>query len=283
LTVGLAPALDTAQVMDKAGVENFTVASRLLPRAVRQHFLAVYGYARFVDDVGDLAPGDRDRQLDWVEAEIDRALQGRAEHPVFVRVGETANKLGLDREPFVALLAANRQDQVVDRYATYADLESYCALSANPVGRLVLGVLGYREERAAQLSDLVCTGLQLVEHWQDVGEDYRAGRVYLPVEDLVRFGVEFDELGGATASPAFRRMMAYEVARARRLLVEGSELVHLLSGSARFAIAGFAGGGLAQLDAIERDGYDVLSHAVKASKPAVIARTCALFAGRPVR
>ncbi|MCU1493047.1 MAG: squalene synthase HpnC [Acidimicrobiaceae bacterium] len=279
----LRPRLDADAVMAKSASENFTVASLLLPRAIREHFLAVYGFARFVDDVGDLAPGDRSRQLDWVEAEIDRALAGKAEHPVFVRIGRTAGELGLGRQPFVELLAANRQDQIVDRYATYAELEAYCALSANPVGRLVLAVLGRSDDLAVHLSDQVCTGLQLVEHWQDVGEDYRAGRVYLPLEDLERFGVEVTELGGVRVSHAFRRLMAFEVGRARDLLHAGAPLVRLLSGSGRVAIAGFVGGGLAQLDAIERDAYDVLSHAVKASKAAMATRTAAVFLGRAHR
>jgi squalene synthase HpnC len=274
------PQLDEAAVMAKSGAENFTVASRLLPRSIREHFLAVYGYARFVDDVGDLAPGDRGRQLDWVEAEIDRALAGHAEHPVFVRVGRTATELGIGRQPFVDLLAANRQDQVVDRYSTYGDLEAYCALSANPVGRLVLAVFGRSDELANRLSDQICTGLQLVEHWQDIGEDYRAGRVYLPLEDLERFGVDVVELGGSMPSPAFRRLLAFESTRARELLVAGTPLVGLLPASGRIAIAGFIGGGLAQLDAIERAGYDVLSKPVKATKVAMARRSAGALARR---
>lgn len=279
----LRPALDTGAVMAKSSSENFTVASRLLPRAVREHFLAVYGFARFVDDVGDLAPGDRDRQLDWVEAELDRALLGQAEHPVFVRVGASARELGLGRRPFVDLLQANRQDQVVDRYATYGELEAYCALSANPVGRLVLAVLGRTDALATSLSDKVCTGLQLVEHWQDVGEDYRAGRIYIPREDLECYGVEEDQLGAERAAPELRRLMAFEVGRARDLLRAGAPLVRLVGGSGRLAIAGFVGGGLAQLDAVERAGYDVLRRPVKASKAAVAKRSVGVLTGRARR
>ncbi len=274
------PALDTHSVMAKSASENFTVASRLLPRAVRRHFLAVYGYARFVDDVGDLAPGDRDRQLDWVDAEIDRAIAGTSQHPVFAAMGTTARELGVDRRPFADLLAANRQDQVVDRYATYAELEVYCALSANPVGRLVLAVLGRTDDFAVGHSDRICTGLQLVEHWQDVAEDYRAGRVYLPLEDLARFGVDEAQLGGRVVSAEMRRLMSFEVGRARDLIVSGLPLVRLVSGGGRYALAGFAGGGLAQLDAIARAGYDVLAHPVKATKAAMLARTVSVLAGR---
>ncbi|MHB1598425.1 MAG: squalene synthase HpnC, partial [Acidimicrobiales bacterium] len=274
------PRLDTETVMAKSSTENFTVASRLLPGGIREHLLAVYGFARFVDDVGDLATGDRERQLDWVEDELDRSLAGTAEHPVFVRLGCTAAALGLERAPFADLVAANRQDQHVRRYTSYAELEAYCALSANPVGRLVLAVLGRTGDRAAALSDKICTGLQLVEHWQDIAEDYRAGRVYLPLEDLERLGVDERDLARPTATPAVTRLIAFEVGRARRLLHEGEPLLGLLSGTGKVAIAGFAGGGLAQLDAIERLGYDVLAHRVKATKAAVASRTLSLLAGR---
>ena len=274
------PQLDAGEVMAKSATENFTVASRLLPAAAREHLLAVYGFARFVDDVGDLAAGDRERQLDWVERELDRALAGEAEHHVFVRIGRSAAALGLERTPFADLVAANRQDQRVGRYACFEDLAAYCALSANPVGRLVLAILGRRDELAAGLSDKICTGLQLVEHWQDVAEDYRAGRIYLPLEDMERFGVEEDDLGRSNVTPTLRRLLAFEVGRARRLLHEGQPLVRLLSGTGRIAIAGFVGGGLAQLDAIERNGYDVLAQSIKATKTAVAARSLRVVVGK---
>lgn len=277
------PELDQTEVMAKSATENFTVASRFLPRDVRRHFLAIYGYARFVDDVGDRVGGDRDRQLDWVEAEIDRGLAGTSSHPVFSAVGATARELGIDRSPFADLLAANRQDQVVDRYETYAALERYCSLSANPVGRLVLAVLGRSDELACELSDRICTGLQLVEHWQDVGEDYRAGRVYLPLEDLRRFSVEEPELGGTLAGRELRRLVSFETGRARDLILSGLPLVRLLSGAGRVAVAGFAGGGLAQVDAIGRARFDVLARPVKATRSAMLSRSLAVLAGRAGR
>ena len=273
-------ALDPAALADQAGAENFPVALALLGRAAREDLRAIYGFARLVDDVGDRAPGDRIAGLDWVEAELDRALAGDATHPVFVALGATARRIGVGREPFVDLVAANRQDQLVSRYPRYADLEAYCALSANPVGRLVLAVFGRTDARAAALSDSICTGLQLVEHWQDVGEDFAAGRVYLPVEDLERFAVPEAALGARAASPELRRLLAFEVGRARRLLDAGRPLVDLLGGTARLAIAGFIGGGLAQLDAIERAGYDVLAAPVKASKWAVARRSLRVRLGQ---
>lgn len=271
--VGLA----TADVMAKAGAENFPVATRLLPRRIRQQLLAIYGYARFVDDVGDVAAGDRLAQLEWVEAELDRALAGAASHPVFVAVGRLAAEIGVGRGPFVDLIEANRQDQVVTRYPSYKHLEAYCALSANPVGRLVLAVFGRRDAESAELSDQVCTALQLVEHFQDVAEDFAAGRVYLPTEDLTRFGVGEPALAAGPATPAVRRLLAFEVARARRLLQSGRPLVAELSGWGRLAVAGFVGGGLAQLDAIERRGYDVLSGPVKATRAKVTSSTLGVW------
>jgi squalene synthase HpnC len=270
--------LDTAVIVAKARAENFPVASRVLPGRIREQLRAIYGYARFVDDVGDTVPGDRLAALDWVESELDRALRDSASHPVFVRVGRLADGLGVDRRPFVDLIEANRQDQVVTRYPTYEALRAYCALSANPVGRLVLAVFGCHDERAGELSDQVCTALQLVEHFQDVAEDWAAGRVYLPEEDLARFGVDESVLAGGVATPAFQRLMAFETARTRRLLESGRALVARLSGWGRLGVAGYVGGGLAQLDAIERRAYDVLSAPVKAAKFHVAWRGLAAYA-----
>ncbi|MGD0219786.1 MAG: squalene synthase HpnC [Acidimicrobiales bacterium] len=262
-----APAgLDTAVLMAQAGAENFPVALRLLPGRIRDQLLAIYGYARFVDDVGDRVAGDRLAQLNWVESELDRALAGAATHPVFVRAGQLANELGVGRGPFADFIEANRRDQLVTRYATYEALEEYCTLSANPVGRLVLAVFGRYDEPTQELSDQVCTALQLIEHCQDVAEDLAEGRLYLPQEDLARFGVDESLIAEGHATPAFRRLMAFELARARRLLSAGRPLVASLSGWARVTVAGFVGGGCAQLVAIDRRGYDVLSAPVKARR-----------------
>ncbi len=275
---GATPAgLDSVAVMAQARKENFPVATRLLPRRIREQLLAVYGYARFVDDVGDRVGGDRLAQLDWVESELDRALAGTATHPVFVRAGRVAAELGIGRGPFVDLIEANRQDQVVTRYPSYELLEAYCRLSANPVGRIVLAVFGRRDRRSLELSDQVCTALQLVEHFQDVAEDFAVGRLYLPGEDLARFGCAEGVIAAGTATPAFRRLMAFEAARARRLLESGLPLVASLTGRGRLAVAGFVGGGLAQLDAIERHGFDVLSGTVKASRAHVASRSLGVW------
>jgi squalene synthase HpnC len=275
-----APDIELAGVLAQARHENFPVASRVLPRESRQHLMAVYGFARLVDDIGDELEGDRPAALDWAEAELDLTFAGHAIHPIFKALQATLDEIALPRTPFADLIDANRQDQVVSRYASFDDLLAYCRLSANPVGRLVLDVLGEAGGERIALSDKVCTGLQLVEHWQDVREDYERGdRIYIPVQDLEHFGVTESELGSdQPASPAFRRLMAFEVGRARDFIVSGSPLVQRLNGRARLAVAGFVAGGLAALDAIERAGYDVLSRSPRPRPGRVAAGTVRLAA-----
>jgi len=269
-SAGAAPVeFDAREELAKASSENFPVAMRVLPKNIRWHLQAIYGYARFVDDIGDRSSGDRLGELDWAEAELDRALRGTATHPLFVAIGVTARRFDLDRRPFADLIEANRLDQRVTRYAGFDDLVSYCALSANPVGRLVLAVFNERDPRLTALSDDVCTGLQLVEHWQDVAEDFGTGRIYLPMSDLKSFGVAEDELAHPPATPALRRLLAFECGRARGFIESGMPLVSSLRRWARVAVAGFVGGGLAQLDAIELGSFDVLSSPAKATKIAV--------------
>ena len=171
----------------------------------------------------------------------------------------------MPREPFLRLIEANRRDQLVGSYATFEELAGYCDLSANPVGELVLHVFGRATPDRIALSDRVCTALQLAEHCQDVEEDYGRGRVYLPAEDLERFGVGPDHLAARETSPSLRRLLAFEVDRARRLLAEGTPLVGRLRGRARLAVAGYVGGGRATLDAIAAADYDVLAVTPRAS------------------
>ena len=252
--------LSVAAIMEKAGRENFPVASRLLPKATRKHLMAIYGFARLTDDLGDEAEGDRLQHLDWLEQELGRAFAGEAHHPLLTRLSETIRECNLPPDPFLALIEANRVDQRASRYATFADLRDYCRLSAEPVGRLVLMVTGSLDAKRAAWSDDVCTGLQLAEHWQDVAEDAARDRIYLPQEDLAYFGVSEDDILAGRTSDPFLRLMAFEVHRARELLAAGTPLAGSLSGRLRLAIAGFAAGGLAALDAIEVAGYDVLRY-----------------------
>jgi squalene synthase HpnC len=255
-------------VMGRAGGENFPVASRLLPRGVRGHLLAVYGFARLVDETGDAASGDRLALLDWLDADLERAYAGTAAHPLMSRMTPTLEACALPPEPFRALIAANRRDQVVHRYETYGELLGYCELSANPVGRLVLGVLGAATPERVALSDRICTALQLAEHWQDVAEDLARDRVYLPTEDLTRFGVTTQDLAARPAPQNVRALMAFEVRRARELLDEGAPLVRELRGRSALAVAAFVAGGRAALGAIERAGHEVSGGAPRAGRAA---------------
>jgi phytoene synthase len=251
-----APAADA--VMARARTENFPVASRLLPSRARSHLLALYGFARLVDELGDSVGGDRLQALDWLQAELELAYEGRATHPLMASLTPTLLEFSLPREPFLRLIEANRVDQRESRYATWAQLRAYCALSADPVGELVLRVLEIATPERIALSDSICTALQLVEHCQDVAEDFARGRVYLPSEDLERFGATVEEIAEPHAAEPLRQVIAFEVARARGLLGEGTPLLAQVHGRARLALAGFVAGGHAALDAIARSGYDVL-------------------------
>jgi squalene synthase HpnC len=262
-----------AAVMAQAGTENFPVASRVLPRRQRGHLLAIYGYARLVDDIGDEgAPAQRLALLDWVEGELDRVYgSGDPEHPLMQRLVPTVRACAIPRAPLARLVAANRQDQRKVRYETFDELLDYCRLSAAPIGELVLRVFGLATEDRIQLSDRVCAGLQVTEHLQDVAEDRAGGRVYLPQEDLARAGCGDGDLLASTPSPAFRAVMATETARARGLLRDGAPLVRRLPLRARVTVAAFVAGGRAALGALERAGYDVLGERPRPTRRAFAA------------
>lgn len=259
-----ADALPGVELLARARLENFPVALRLLPPRERVWLASVYGYARLVDDVGDLHPGDRPALLDWIEEDLERAYEGRAEHVLLRRLTPFLRDRDVPRDPFLRLLEANRVDQHVTRYRTFDDLVGYCRLSADPVGELVLHVFAAATPERIRLSDSVCTALQLAEHWQDVGEDYRRGRIYLPQDDLRRFGVVEDDLARDAPTESLRELMAYEVERARGLLAAGVPLVRSLAGRPRLAVAAYAGGGAAALDAVAACGFDVLRRSPRA-------------------
>ena len=267
------------EVLGRVGRENFRVASRLLPSAPRRHLLAFYGFARLTDQIGDAYAGDRPAALDWLESDTRAALAGEPAHPLVAPAARSVSELGIDSRPLFDLIEANRQDQTVRRYARFEDLVGYCELSANPVGRLVLGAFDVADDRTVPLSDAVCTGLQLVEHWQDIREDAVAGRVYLPTEDLERFGIDPAALAGSPpASQGLRALMAFEVARARTWLDRGAPLVQELDGRARWAVAGFIAGGRAALDAIAARDFDVLSPPTR-PRPWTVTRYTLVLAG----
>jgi squalene synthase HpnC len=265
-------------ILPLAAAENFSVAPLLVGRETCSHLTAIYGFARLADQLGDEVEGDRPALLDELERELGRAYDGTSTHPLLRRVAVSARACDLPRGPFLRLIEANRLDQRVKRYATWEQLRGYCELSANPVGELVLAVLGLGSPERIALSDSICTALQLLEHCQDVAEDLAAGRVYVPAEDLARFGCSEADLHRAHAGPELRAVLAFEVDRARALLDAGAPLVTRVHGRARLALAGFVGGGRATADAIERAGYDVLAGPPRAGRARLLAATLATLA-----
>ena len=248
--------------------ENFTVGSWLLPRSKREHIYAVYAFCRFVDDLGDEHRGDRLEALDAWERDLLRCYDSTPQHPYMIALQETIRAFDIPRGPFDKLIEANRMDQVNTRYSSYAELECYCRHSANPVGHLVLYVFGYRDAERQLLSDYTCTGLQLANFWQDVARDFAMGRIYIPLEDMERFGYSESQLAQGESTQQFRDLIAFEVERTRDLFRLGLGLVGTLQGRLKLDVALFSMGGMKVLDAIERQGYDVLSRRPVLSKAA---------------
>jgi squalene synthase HpnC len=255
--------VDVVAVARRARTENFPVASVLFPRRLRPHLRAVYGFARLVDILGDELEADRLAALDELERELAACYEGRPSWPVMQPLQLTIREFGLPREPFLRLIEANRMDQRVSEYETWDDLREYCRHSADPVGRLVLGLL--RLDSDAELvaaSDDVCTGLQLVNFLQDVPRDLELGRIYLPREDRIRFDVaELDR-----PSPQLLELLRFEAARARQLLAAGRLLQARIGGRVGRAVGLFARGGLAALDALESAHWDVFTQRPRPSR-----------------
>jgi squalene synthase HpnC len=274
---GLAEAREYCRRLARSHYENFSVASCFLPARLRQHFFNVYAYCRIADDLGDEV-GDRSvalRLLEQWDRELDACYQGNPRHPVFVALAETVAKFEIPQETFADLLTAFRQDQIVLRYPTFEDLLGYCRYSANPVGRLVLYVCGYRDPERQALSDATCTALQLANFWQDVSADYRKGRMYLPLEDLKRFGVREEDIRSDRNTPACCEMMRFEVERAREWFRRGWPLADRTNRELAIDIELFSRGGQEVLDAIERQQFKVLGRRPAISKTrklALIAR-----------
>lgn len=264
----------------KIGAENFPVALRVLPGQVRDALTRTYAFARFVDDVGDEASGDRLALLDAVDRDVQALPSGAATLSPVRRLLPLVRDYGLGIEPLRDLVEANRRDQRITRYETFADLLDYCRLSAAPVGRIVLAVAGVSDAAAIERSDRVCAALQVLEHCQDVGEDVAAGRVYLPVADLREAGVRDADLFAAATSPALRSVVAVQVARADGMLADGRPLVRQLHGWARLAVAGYVAGGRATVAALRRGGYDVLAGKLQPRKTTTVRYAVPLLAGR---
>ena len=254
--------MDPAVVAARARTENFPVASLLFPRVLRPHLRAVYGFARLVDILGDEAEGDRLALLDELEGEVEACYSGRPSWPVMQQLQPTIREFDLPREPFLRLIEANRMDQRISEYATWADLKHYCVHSADPVGRLVLGLLRRADDELVAASDDVCTGLQLVNFLQDVPRDLALGRVYLPAEDRRRYDVTVLD----APNESLARLLRFEADRARGLLAGGRILRDRIGGRVGRAVGLFARGGLAAIEALEDAGWDIFTRRPRPSR-----------------
>jgi squalene synthase HpnC len=267
-----APTLDQAREycarLARSHYENFSVASWFLPKRLRQHFFNVYAYCRISDDLGDEV-GNTNASLvllDQWQRELDACYEGSPKHPVFVALAETVRTFDIPKHEFSDLLTAFRQDQTITRFETFDHVLAYCHYSANPVGHLVLYLCGYRDADRQQLSDFTCTALQLANFWQDVSVDYAKDRIYLPLEDMGRFGVTEDDIAQKRNSPAFCEMMKFEVERARDWFRQGLPLIGKVDRELAVDLDLFSRGGLEILSAIEKQNFAVLGNRPAISK-----------------
>lgn len=275
----LAEARAYCERLAKTHYENFSVATWFLPAKLRRHFYNVYAYCRISDDLGDEVgnPQQSLELLDQWEGELNACYAGQPRHPVFVALQETVKQFGIPKHEFSDLLIAFRQDQTVTRFDTFQDILGYCRYSANPVGHLVLYLCGYSDAERQQLSDCTCTALQLANFWQDVAVDYGKGRIYLPLEGMRRYGVSEDDIAQRRATPQFIALMKFEVARAREWFERGFPLVKKVSKELALDIELFSRGGQEILNAIERQGFDVLRR-----RPVISKRRKLLLVARAV-
>ncbi|MEP6755636.1 MAG: squalene synthase HpnC [Chthonomonadales bacterium] len=278
----LPEAREYAARLAKSHYENFLVGSIFVPKELRQHFFNVYAYCRISDDLGDESGGPENALplLNWWQEELESAYAGRPKHPVFVALMETNAKFSIPMEPYSDLLTAFRQDQMVTRYATHVELLNYCKYSANPVGRLVLYLCGYSDRQRQELSDATCTALQLVNFWQDVERDFRIGRIYIPQEDMVKFGVSEEQIDKRRFDSNFRELLKFECDRTNLLFQKGLELGPLVSKRVRNDIDMFSRGGLEIMRRIVAQDYDVLTSRPKIPKSRQIAILAGLLVSR---
>lgn len=255
-------AFAVCEALSREHYENFPVASLMIPRVYRRFVAAVYAFARTADDFADegtLPAEERLRLLDDWEERLRACYRGEADHPVFVALRAAVRATGLPQEPLLALLAAFRMDVTITRYATIDSLLDYCSKSANPVGRLVLHIFGASSAETLPLSDAICSALQMTNFWQDVAQDCARGRIYLPLEDLRRFGYTEEDLLRGVADDRFRSLLRFQVERTMRFFAAGAPLLARTRGRLRMELAATLQGGRAVLDGIERGGYDTLS------------------------
>jgi squalene synthase HpnC len=281
-TPTLAEAQAYCRRLAESHYENFHVATWFLPKRLRPHFQSIYAYCRISDDLGDEV-GDTQQSLallDFWNEELDACYQGVTRHPVFVALAETIRVCNIPKSPFADLLVAFRQDQTVTRYRTMQEVFGYCRNSANPVGHLVLYVCGYREPELFTLSDFTCTALQLANFWQDVREDYLRHRIYLPLEDMERFGATEEQIRDRRFSPEFRNLMEHEVGYAQKLFEAGLPLLYRVDKEIAVDIELFSRGGQEILRAIRKQNYDVLRSRPVISKPRKVALLLRAFLAR---
>lgn len=269
--------------------ENFTLGSWLLPRRLRRHIAAIYAFARTADDLadeGNESPAERLAQLDAWGRELENCYQGEATHPTFIALRDTVQRFDLPIAPFRRLLEAFRIDADFKGFDTFDAVRAYCRNSADPVGHLILYLFGYRDAHRQHLADQICTGLQLANFWQDVAVDAAKGRLYVPREDLVRFGCSATDVMSGTSSPAVRALMQFQIARARTLLTSGLDLATMVQPRLAREVRLFAWGGLAILREIEALGYDVFTRRPTVSgwtKCGLVLKALATPAARPPR
>jgi squalene synthase HpnC len=278
----LAEARAYCERLAKSHYENFSVASWFLPKRLRQHFYNVYAYCRISDDLGDEVgnPQQSLELLDQWEEELNSCYAGAPKHPVFVALADTVQQCGIPKHEFSDLLIAFRQDQTITRFETFDDVLAYCRYSANPVGHLVLYLCGYSDVERQQLSDYTCTALQLANFWQDVFVDFGKGRIYLPLEDLRRFGVTGEDIAQRRATLQFLAMMKFEVERAREWFERGLPLIKKVNRELAVDLDLFSRGGMETLRAIENQNFDVLRSRPVISKPRKLMLVARAAAGK---
>jgi squalene synthase HpnC len=254
--------------MTRQHYENFPVASLFIPADRRPFVSSIYAFARTADDFADegtVAPFERLRKIDEWEAKLDECFAGRADHPVFIALAETIAKTGIPREPLSALLKAFRMDVTKRCFGDFTELLEYCENSANPVGQLLLHIFGEANEKTVLLSNSVCTGLQLANFWQDLSVDMAKGRVYIPLEDLDRFGYTESDLGRKVLDDRFRELMRFQVERTRTFFKAGQPILREVGRRLRLELSLTLRGGSAILDKIQGARYDVLTRRPKLS------------------
>lgn len=263
--LGEAEAFDWCRRLALSHYENFPVGSLLVPRKVRRHVYSIYAFARLADDIADegydagIDPQSRLEDLDAWERRFDACLEGRSEHPAFIALGATIKDLQLPDKLFRDLLSAFRQDVVKRRYGSFEDVLDYCRRSANPVGRLILLLWGWRDAERHALSDEICTALQLTNFWQDLSVDLDKDRIYLPQDEMQRFGVTEQMLFARRATPEIASLVEFQVARTRGMFARGRPLPEMVNGRLRYELRLTWCGGMRLLERIEQTGYNTIA------------------------